>query len=116
MERILIVDDDEVGRVVLSELLSDRYEIDLAVDGEEAIAKFKSGVEYSRVLLDLMMPKVDGFGVMDYLREAGKLPALPVIVLTSDDHQETREKCLAAGAKTFLRKPFRFDEIIASLA
>ena len=67
MERLLIVEDDEIGRMVLWELLSDQYDCDLAFNGEEAIKKL-SADEYGHVLLDLMMPKVDGFGVMDYLK------------------------------------------------
>ena len=115
MERLLIVEDDEIGRMVLWELLSDHYDCDLAFNGEEAIEKLSTD-EYGHVLLDLLMPKVDGFGVMAYLRNSGKLPGLPVIVLTSDDREDTHRRCIEAGARAFLRKPYRLKDILGALA
>jgi CheY-like chemotaxis protein len=115
MERLLIVEDDEIGRMVLWELLSDQYDCDLAFNGEEAIEKLGAD-EYGHVLLDLMMPKVDGFGVMDYLRNSGRTPGPSVIVLTGDHREETKQKCLDAGAKAFLHKPYRLKDILSALA
>ena len=115
MERLLIVEDDEIGRMVLWELLSDHYDCDLAFNGAEAIKKLETD-DYGHVLLDLLMPKVDGFGVMDYLRNSGKAQPPSVIVLTSDDREDTRKRCIEAGAKAFLRKPYRLKDILGALA
>lgn len=128
---VLIVDDCDISRNVLSFAFEDRYDCDLAADGAEAIACLERQ-DYFCVLLDLVMPKVDGLGVLAFLKGRASVgvhtaaesphgravsmkppPMPPVIVLTSSTEPGIREKCLAAGAVALLNKPFKIAAINA---
>lgn len=108
--RVLIVDDDLSIRQLLSTIVKrERLNVDLAVDGEDAIAKLQEH-EYSVILLDLMMPHVDGFGVIDYLRAhpPSVKPVVLVITAYADQKFKKVDPEVVAGV---LRKPFEVAEI-----
>jgi CheY-like chemotaxis protein len=108
--QILIVDDDLSIRQLLSTIVKrERLKVDLAVDGEDAIAKLQER-EYSVILLDLMMPHVDGFGVIDYLRAHPPSIKPVVIVITAYADQKFKQvdPAIVSGV---LRKPFEVAEI-----
>lgn len=108
--RILIVDDDLSIRQLLSTIVKrERLKVDLAADGEEAIAKLQER-EYSVILLDLMMPHVDGFGVIDHLRAHPQSTKPVVLVITAYADQKFKQvdPNVVAGV---LRKPFEVAEI-----
>ena len=108
--RVLIVDDDLSIRQLLSTIVKrERLSVDLAVDGEDAIAKLQEH-EYSVILLDLMMPHVDGFGVIDYLRAHPQSTKPVVLVITAYADQKFKhvDPNVVAGV---LRKPFEVAEI-----
>ena len=88
---VLVVDDEAVNREMLSTILGQEYNVVQAADGTEAIAKIQSLRErVSLVLLDLLMPEVDGYAVLDSIRKDAELTKIPVIVLTSEKSAEGR--------------------------
>ena len=84
MKRILIVDDVEINRELLCNMLSDEYAVDMAADGEEALAMLEEErSETAAILLDLHMPKMDGFAVIRALKQKGWLNRIPVLIISS---------------------------------
>lgn len=106
-EKILIVDDVEVNCAVLDELLRHEYETIRAYDGREAINVLEqSRNDISLVLLDVMMPEVSGYDVLQYMNFNGITKHTPVMLITAADSAEDEEKGLNMGASDFIRKPF----------
>jgi DNA-binding response OmpR family regulator len=113
MANLLIVEDDELLRDGLSDLLSQAgHQTTTAEDGEAALAHIIASV-FDGVVLDLGLPKVDGMTVLRLLRE--RHPAMPVLILTARDGVEDRVEGLNAGADDYLTKPFNTDELLARL-
>jgi len=111
--RILIAEDERsLNKIIVKKLTSDGYSVDACFDGEEAISVL-SYTDYDAVILDIMMPKADGFAVLRSLREAGKMT--PVLFLTAKDAVSDRVKGLDSGANDYLVKPFAFEELSARL-
>lgn len=106
-EYILIVDDMEINRAILAQSLESDYQILEAGDGEEALkligTHFK---EIVAILLDISMPKVDGFQVMDILKKKNALKYIPIILVTADSSAETVRKAYQMGAVEHIAKPF----------
>lgn len=110
---ILIVDDDPTNVDMLSqELAEEGYTILTAFDGEEALIKVH-GQQPDLILLDVMMPKVDGFTVCRILKGSGNTILIPVIMLTALRAHEDRIRGIDAGADDFISKPFDPDELLA---
>lgn len=103
--RVLIVDDDE-GLASVIQLMLDRagYATQVEASGLDAL-QWLAGNEAAAVVLDLMMPDIDGFQFLQQLRAAEVTRDLPVIVLTARTDDKTRRDCAAAGATAFLTKP-----------
>ncbi len=111
--RILIADDDEAVRTAVRRaLLLAGYEVEMAADGDEALASLAERAP-DAVLLDVMMPGVDGIEVCRRLRSAGD--ATPVLMLTARDAVGDRVAGLDAGADDYLVKPFALQELLARL-
>lgn len=111
--RILIAEDERsLNEIIVKKLTSDGYSVDSCFDGEEAISVL-SYTDYDAVILDIMMPKADGYAVLRSLREAGK--TTPVLFLTAKDAVSDRVKGLDSGANDYLVKPFAFEELSARL-
>ncbi len=109
--RLLVVEDHpSLAAALVQGLKEAGYAVDLAKDGEEALHCAR-GAKYDAVLLDLMLPKLDGFGVLKQLRADGS--EVPVLALTARDAVEDRVKGLDHGADDYLVKPFAFDELKA---
>ncbi|MBP5209791.1 MAG: EAL domain-containing protein [Clostridia bacterium] len=108
---VLVVDDEAVNREMLSMMLSDVYDVLCAADGEEALEIMRrEGERLSLVLLDVRMPKLDGFAVMEIVRGDERLRRIPIIVLTSERSYEVRS--LRLGATDFIKKPYDEPEVI----
>ena len=106
-KQILIVDDEEVNREILKEMFRDgQYELIEAEDGEDAIAKLKSNDRIVLVLLDIVMPIMDGFGVLQYMDEQKLLEDIPVILITSEDALDSEDQAYSYGVADVIHKPF----------
>ena len=107
MQRILVVDDAEVNRELLSDMLKDEYQVEMAADGREAMEYLgRSPGELAAVLLDLHMPNMDGFAVMTEMSKAEWLKRIPVLIISSELAVEAESRCLELGALDFIHKPF----------
>jgi DNA-binding response OmpR family regulator len=111
--KVLVIDDSELLRRSLKQGLSNSgFAVDAVGDGEEGIAFCKHGA-YDAVVLDLMLPRVDGLTVLRRLREGGS--KAHVLILSAKDQVAERIEGLQAGADDYLTKPFDFDELVARL-
>jgi len=109
---ILVVEDDEDARMVLTELLRPRYDVDSVGDGESAL-KRAAELNPDLVLLDLFLPGMDGFGALTGLRRNSKTADTPVIFLSAQGDAETKSQGLSLGAADYLAKPFSEQELMA---
>jgi two-component system copper resistance phosphate regulon response regulator CusR len=111
--RVLLVEDEPHAANVLAKGLREQaYAVDLAADGEAAV--FQAGTtDYDAVILDVMIPVMDGFAVCRAIRAAGS--AVPILMLTARDAVEARIQGLDSGADDYLVKPFDFGELLARL-
>lgn len=104
--RLLVVDDNEMNRDVLSGQLSRfGYQVALAASGKEGLAKAMMG-GFNCILLDVMMPEMDGFAVLEQLKAATKTKDTPVIMVSANDDPATIERCTQLGAHDYVTKPF----------
>lgn len=111
--RILLAEDErDLNNIIAQKLTADGYSVDCCFDGEEAI-DILSYTDYDAVILDIMMPKADGYAVLASLRNAGK--TTPVLFLTARDAVYDRVRGLDSGANDYLVKPFSFEELSARL-
>ena len=110
---ILIVDDEEIGRLMLRRLLENEgYQVECAENGSAGIEKARN-LEPDLILLDVVMPVIDGYEVCEILRRDPVLAEVPVIMLTSLDDSDSRLRGLQAGADDFLSKPVQPEELKA---
>lgn len=105
--RILVVDDSEMNREILSEILNEEYDIIEADSGDTCIdmlRKYETGI--SLVLLDIVMPGMDGFGVLNYMNRHHYLEDIPVIMISSEDSTETVRRAYERGVSDYINRPF----------
>ena len=108
---ILIVDDEMINREMLKNIIGKDFDVVMAENGEEALEKIKEhGKFLSLVLLDLRMPVMDGFAVMEWMKAREEYSEIPIIVLTSEESAEVDS--LKMGADDFVLKPFSMPEVI----
>ena len=108
---VLVVEDQDINRDVLGMILEDEYDIIYATNGKEALESMQEYIDrLSIVLLDLMMPVMDGFEVLEAVREDPGMQRIPIIVLTADKSAELR--ALKLGAADFITKPYDMHEVI----
>lgn len=109
--RILVAEDEhDLNEIIVKKLVEEGYSVDACYDGAEAI-DILSYTEYDAILLDIMMPKADGFQVLTALRSSRK--ETPVLFLTARDAIEDRARGLDSGACDYLVKPFSLEELAA---
>lgn len=110
MNRLLVVEDEaKVATYLKTGLSENGYVVDVVHSGPDALQYF-GALDYDMVLLDVMLPGVDGFGVLKAIRADGRTP---VMMLTARDQVEDRVRGLEAGADDYLVKPFAFSELLA---
>ena len=111
--KILIVDDQESNIEVLEDLLKIRGFTNIITSNDpRSVLEIAQTQKLEMILLDIMMPYLSGFDVMDQLKSAGLLTGfMPIIVLTADATIETKKKALSMGASDFLTKPFNLTEV-----
>jgi len=114
-ELIVVADDNPDMRQYLARLLSERYEVHAVVDGRQALEATER-LRPALVLADVMMPQLDGFGVLRSIREDSALAATPVILVSARAGEESRVEGLDADADDYLIKPFAARELLARVA
>jgi len=113
MAKILLVDDSKFLRKCMSRMLCDLgHEVAQAENGEMGLQMLEA-VKPDVIITDLLMPVVDGIGLMRGLKERNC--TIPVVVVTADIQESTKQECLQLGAKAFLNKPHKSDDLEAAL-
>ena len=111
--RILVIEDEKkVATFIKKGLVEEHYAVDTAFDGEEGLYLSEIN-DYDLIVLDLMIPKIDGFGVLKKIRE--RKDNVPILVLTAKDSVEDTVRGLDAGCDDYLTKPFAFAELLARI-
>ncbi len=104
MAKVMIVDDDIILRDMYAERLkAENFDVEVAANGEEALEKLKT-IKPDVILLDIMMPKVNGFNVLDTIKNTPETKAIPVIMLTALIQEDNKKKGMASGAYDYLAK------------
>ena len=112
MNKVLIIDDDkELCTLIKRSIQSERIDDDFCNTGKEGLRKLK-GTEYQLVILDVMMPGMDGFETLEEIR---KESSLPILMFTSKNDSVSKVRGLRMGADDYLTKPFDMDELIARI-
>ncbi|MEA2100770.1 MAG: response regulator [Campylobacterota bacterium] len=112
---ILIVDDTELNVNTLIDLLDDKYDILASLDGEDALEIIEEE-DIDLILLDIMMPNMDGFEVCKILKEKQKTKDIPVIFITAKTDDDSIEKAYDLGGVDYITKPFRAREVLSRIA
>jgi CheY-like chemotaxis protein len=113
---VLLVDDDARNIFALSSVLERRgMHVLTATTGKEAVAIVENTPELAIVLMDIMMPEMDGYQTMGVIREQPEYRRLPIIALTAKAMKGDREKCLEAGASDYLAKPVNTEQLLSAL-
>jgi DNA-binding response OmpR family regulator len=110
MQIMVVEDENKIANFIRRGLIEEGYAVDIAGDGEEALYKFEIN-EYDLIILDLMIPEVDGISVCNKIREVNT--NIPILILTAKDATGDKVKGLDAGADDYMTKPFSFSELSA---
>ena len=112
MNRILVIDDDkELCALIKKSILTENIEADCCNNGKDGLEKLRER-EYHLVILDVMMPGMDGFETLELIRKESRLP---ILMFTSKNDSASKVRGLRAGADDYLTKPFDMDELIARI-
>ncbi len=115
-KKILIIDDDSKNIFALSAVLkAKKYECLSALSAKDGLGLLQSQPEIGVVLMDMMMPEMDGYEAINVMKNANGLKQIPVIAVTAQAMTGDREKCLAAGADGYISKPVNVDELLQVL-
>ena len=111
---ILIVEDNEINSQMLLEYLSSDYNVLLAADGLEAIEIIeKRRHELSLILLDIVLPSLDGFELLEEMNENGWIESLPVVIVSSEGSEEFKQRAYLYNVYAFITKPFTYKEVMS---
>ena len=114
-EHILVVDDDPALLEQAERILSERYEVSLAVSGKQALAYLQRQQPADIILLDVLMPEMDGYETLEAIRELPGCGKIPVIYLTSLTDSDSELQCFSSGAVDFITKPFDSRVLLARI-
>lgn len=111
---ILVVEDNEVSRNLLEEYLSGQYDVITASNGLEAMDIIdEKREELSLMLLDIVMPNVNGFEILEDMNENGWIEFLPVVIVSSEGSEEFKKRAYLNNVYDFITKPFTYEEVMA---
>ncbi|MFL5304588.1 MAG: response regulator, partial [Polyangia bacterium] len=114
--KVLVVDDDARNIFALTTVLeTQEMEVLSATNGRQAIELINSTPDLSVVLMDIMMPEMDGYATMREIRKDARFRTLPILALTAKAMKGDREKCLEAGASDYIAKPVNTDQLLSLL-
>lgn len=105
-QKILIVDDSEMNREMLKAILGEGYKYAEAVDGAQALRMLQQDMNIDLVLLDINMPKMDGFAVLEHMNQFRWIDEIPVIMISAADDRESIKRCYSLGVADYIRRPF----------
>ena len=105
-QQILIVDDEEINRVILRGLFEEEYEILEAENGQVATVQIENNSNIALILLDVVMPVMDGFWVLEYMKTNNLLQKIPVILITGETILDSDDQAYAYGVADVMHKPF----------
>lgn len=114
-QRILIVEDERIARKALTELLEDKYDVFLAKNGKQALERVNSSSSIDLILLDIMMPELNGYETCTVLKNTPSTAAIPVIFLSAKTDKLDIVKAFAAGGVDYITKPFHKEEVLARI-
>jgi CheY-like chemotaxis protein len=113
-KHVLVVDDDVRNIFSLTSVLEDHgMVVSFAENGRDGVAKLESTPGIDLVLMDVMMPEMDGYETMQAIRQKQQFSSLPIIALTAKAMKGDREKCIAAGASDYITKPVDTDQLLS---
>lgn len=113
--KVLAIDDSFTIRTLLTQSLEQSgFTVTTAVDGKDGLQKFENS-DADVVITDVNMPNLDGFGVIDGIRESHKNSNVPILVLTTESSQTLKDRARRAGASGWIVKPFSDDTLVAAL-
>jgi CheY-like chemotaxis protein len=112
---LLIIDDSQVNLALLSNLLKDKYKVKVAINGEKGLKLANSTPLPDLILLDIMMPIMDGFEVCEQLKQNMLTRSIPVIFLSGKSETEDETKCRQLGAVDYMIKPIDIHALLASI-
>ena len=111
--RILIVDDEpSIAKILRKQMEVAGFDVTVAVDGLDGLTKAKEG-SHELIILDVMLPKMNGMEVCSNLKADERLKKIPVLMLTAKSQRQDKDEGLQHGADAFLTKPFQLDELLA---
>lgn len=113
MRLLLAEDEEDLSRALVAVLKHNNYSVDAVYDGAEALDYIENGGNYDGIILDIMMPKMDGITVLRTIRSHGN--AVPVLLLTAKSEIDDRVEGLDSGADDYLTKPFSMKELLARI-
>ena len=113
MRLLLAEDEEDLSRALVTVLKHNNYSVDAVYDGAEALDYLENGGNYDGVILDIMMPKMDGITVLKTIRRHGN--SVPVLLLTAKAEIDDRVEGLDSGADDYLPKPFSMKELLARI-
>jgi PleD family two-component response regulator len=112
-KKILFIDDDEVQHIIAKNMLSEKYEVFKAKSGNEAFTYFKdSNTVPNLILLDILMPEMDGWEVFNRIKAISLLKSVPIAFVTSLKDTTEEEKAFSIGAADFIKKPFEKEYLM----
>jgi len=115
-KKILIVDDDIRNIFALTSILEEQQmEVVFAENGRKGIAMLQSMPDINAVLMDIMMPEMDGYETMHAIRQESQFRSLPIVALTAKAMKGDREKCIGAGASDYITKPVDAEQLLSLL-
>lgn len=113
MKRILVADDDSSTRFLIQTVLKKHFDVTMAVDGAQAVDFLHSSSDWDCVVLDIIMPQMDGVEVLNVIKSTPSLCHIPVIMLTGSQEVRAQAMAMQGGAVTYFRKPFSPTQLIA---
>jgi CheY-like chemotaxis protein len=114
-KRILVVEDDRDLLRMIQMMLRDLAEVETAVDGQDALERLRGDTKYDLIITDLMMPRLDGLSFVKALKRDTSLAKVPVVMLTAKDRPKEVIEGINAGARHYLTKPFKQEELVAKV-
>ncbi|MDO5062411.1 MAG: response regulator [Peptostreptococcaceae bacterium] len=114
--RILVVDDDPILLEQAESVLSPTYDVSLAISGEQALEYLEDGNRPDLILLDILMPKMDGYETLKKIQKIKNCASIPIIFLTGILSAESEVKCLQSGALDYITKPFSSQVLLVRIS